>query len=405
MDSARAGMGLEKSPEQLALQRQTSTAQLQQGEGAAAVNATNQFGFKLLTDLAARSAGENVFVSPASVALSLGMAFNGAEGDTAKEMASALGVVREGLDKANASFKTLAEFMESPSANVELTIANSIWASDQVRFRQDFLDRGRQVFDAEIRTMSFKDPSAAANINDWVSRTTNGKIDKLIDEVPEDAVMYLINAIYFRGMWKHQFNKELTHEADFYVTEGKSKRTSFMRNAASYGYIKTVDYESVSLPYGDGRLSMLVVLPTKGKSLSDFARALDEKTIGPMIATLKTQEGTVILPKFRSTYKATLNDSLRDMGMHSAFDLNRADFKGMTRDARLYISRVLHKTFVEVNEVGTEAAAVTGTEMSVTSAPAGEPFVFRADRPFFYAIRDGQTGLILFAGLMYSPSL
>jgi serpin B len=124
-----------------------------------------------------------------------------------------------------------------------------------------------------------------------------------------------------------------------------------------------------------------------------------------MIAALKTQEGTVILPKFSSTYKATLNDSLRDMGMHSAFDINRADFKGMTRDARLYISRVLHKTFVEVNEVGTEAAAATGTEMSITSAPAGEPFVFKADRPFFYAIRDGQTGLILFAGLMYSPSL
>lgn len=403
-DMGASSIGIPKSQEQLASQRQTATVQLTQGAGVSTVNAVNALGFRILSDAAGRKPGENVFISSPSIVMSLAMAYNGAGGETASQMSRVLGVEGVGLDKANAGFKSLYEFLESPSPDVELTIANSIWASDRVRFRTDFLDRGRQVFGAEIRTMNFADASAAANINNWVAQSTKGKIDKLIDEVPEDAVMYLINAIYFRGMWSNQFDKLLTRHGDFHLADGKIKKSPFMRNSGRYAYEKTAAYESVSIPYGDGRLSMLLVLPAQSEKLSDFLDPSNLEMFDAMVKNMKSQQGTVILPKFRSTYEATLNDTLRELGMPIAFEEHRADFSGMLREARLFISRVIHKTFVEVTEEGTEAAAATGTEISVTSAPAEDPFVFKADRPFVYAIRDSQTGLILFAGVMYSPT-
>lgn len=403
-DSGAASMGIPKTQEQLTLQRQTATVQLTQGAGASTVNAANSLGFALLADLAARKVGENIFVSPPSIFLSLAMAYNGAAGETAKQMAQVLNVDGLGLDRANAGFKSVYEFLESPSTDVELTIANSIWADHRVRFRSDFLDRGRQIFGAEIRTMNFADPSAATNINNWVAQSTNGKIDKLIDQVPEDAVMYLINAIYFRGTWTRQFDKALTSEADFYVADGKTKKIPFMRSTGNYAYTKTDAHEVVAIPYGDKRLAMIVVLPARDRKLADLLSDLKPETFSSIVTSLKLQQGTVLLPKFRSVFETTLNDTLRELGMPIAFDQHRADFSGMSREAKLFISRVIHKTFVEVTEQGTEAAAATGTEMSITSAPLEEPFVFKADRPFLYAIRDTQTGMILFAGMMYSPA-
>jgi serine protease inhibitor len=402
LDGGGSAMGLPKTAEQLASQRQSATAQLKVGQGAAVVNGVNSFGFDLFSRLTQAEPNGNIFISPTSVAICLAMTLNGASSETADQIAKTLRLDDISLDKVNTGYRSLTEYLGSPSANVELLVANSIWASDQIRFRQDFLDRGRQVFNAEIRTMNFRDATAATNINSWVAQATNGKIDKLIDQVPDDAVMYLINAIYFRGLWKSPFDKSLTAEEDFHLADGKSKKASFMRNTGRYAYAKTDEYEAVSLPYADDRLSMMVLLPT-ASGMEGFAN-IDANSIAKVVAGLRAKQGTVILPKFRASYEIQLNKPLAAMGMPIAFEPNRADFSGMTREAKLFISRVIHKTFVEVTEQGTEAAGVTGTEVSVTSAPIDEPFVFKADRPFLYAIRDSQTGLILFAGIMNNPS-
>jgi serpin B len=364
-----------------------------------------KFGFKLYSELARASAEKNIFVSPSSIALCLTMAYNGAAGTTRQSMARALEAEGLSLDELNRAYAGFRAALENPDAKVKLQIANSLWARQGVQFKPDFIERNKDVFGAQVTALNFDDPASAATINQWVSEKTNGKIDRIVDQIDSSSVLFLINAIYFKGAWAKVFNPALTKENDFTLVRG-SKRVPMMSQSGNYQYLETKDFQAVSLPYGGGRVSFYVFLPLAGSSLAAFEKSLNESSWQQWMDQFRPTDGDISLPRFRVTYEAGLNDALKAMGMGVAFDPEQADFSGMVERGgqNVFISRVKHKAFVEVNEEGTEAAAVTSTEMR-TTAMRKEPKRFRmvVDRPFFCAIRDNTSGAILFMGSIYDP--
>ena len=367
--------------------------------------ANTRFGFKLYAVLTRQSAEKNIFVSPSSIALCLAMTYNGAAGETRQAMAQALETQALSLDELNRAYAGLRAALESPDAKAKLQIANSLWARQGLQFKADFIERNKNYFGAQVTTLNFDDPAAAAAINRWVSEKTNGKIDKIVDQIDPSSILFLINAIYFKGAWEKTFDAAKTREDNFTLAHG-TKRLPMMSQSGNYPYLETKDFQAVSLPYGGGRVSFYVFLPTRQSSLAAFEKSLSESNWQHWMQSFRATDGDISLPRFRVTYEATLNDALKALGMGVAFDEGRANFSGMIEmgGQRVFISNVRHKTFAEVNEEGTEAAAVTSTEMRATSMRK-EPQRFRmvVDRPFFCAIRDNTSGAVLFMGSIYDP--
>ena len=253
--------------------------------------------------------------------------------------------------------------------------------------------------------IEFEDPTAPATLNRWVSEKTHGKIEKIVDQIDAHAMLLLINAIYFKGTWAKEFDKAKTKPDNFALSHGTTQ-VPMMSQSGQYPYLETKDFQAVSLPYGGGRFSFYVFLPSSALSLGAFEQSLTEANWQQWMAQFRAMEGDISLPRFRVAYEATLNDALQALGMGLAFDERRANFAGMmqTQGQNVSISRVTHKTFAEVNEEGTEAAAVTATEMRrrVLTMPH-QRFTMVVDRPFFCAIRDNTTGAVLFLGSIYDP--
>ncbi|HKP13039.1 MAG TPA: serpin family protein [Blastocatellia bacterium] len=364
-----------------------------------------KFGFKLYSELSRQSAEKNIFVSPASVAICLAMAYNGAAAETRQAMARALETQALSLDELNRAYADLRAALENPDAKVRLQIANSLWARQGLQFKPDFIRRNKDYFGAQVTALDFGDPASAGTINRWVSDKTNGKIDKIIDQIDANSVLFLINAIYFKGAWAREFDKAKTHEEDFTLARG-NKRVPMMSQSGNYQYLETKDFQAVGLPYSGGRVSFYVFLPAPSSSLAAFEKGLTEANWQAWMEQFSAADGDVSLPRFRVTYEVALNDALKALGMGVAFDEGRANFSEMIQmgGRNVYISRVKHKTFAEVNEEGTEAAAVTSTEMRATSARREvQRFRMVVDRPFFCAIRDNASGAVLFMGSIYDP--
>jgi len=303
------------------------------------------------------------------------------------------------VNQANAA---LRQALTNPDAKVQLAIANSLWARKGVVFKEDFLKRNGDFFGATTTEVDFSNPNASNIINGWVEKNTQGKIKTIVpDKIPRDMVLYLINAIYFKGEWATKFVKGRTANAPFFLLNGTKKTVPLMTQSASFPYFKGKDFEAVALPFGGGRMSMYVFLPAESSNLDAFCKQLSAENWEKWMKQFHTMEGDLWLPRFKSEYEKTLNDSLKALGMGIAFDPSQADFSGMRSPPDLFISEVKHKTFVEVNEEGAEAAAVTSVGMRVTSVP--ERFVLRVDRPFFCAIRDSKTGAVLFMGVIVEP--
>jgi serine protease inhibitor len=369
-------------------------------------SANTRFGFKLLAEIAGRDADKNIFISPSSVALCLAMAYNGAEDETKQAMARALESQAMSLDELNRAYAELKAALENPDAKVQLQIANSLWARRGLKFKPDFIQRARQFFGAEVTELDFNDPAAPVTINRWVSDKTRGKIDKIVDGISSDSILFLINAIYFKGAWSKEFDKARTKEDAFTLASGAQKRLPMMPASGNYNYYESSDFQAVSLPYGGGRASMYIFLPSKNSSLAAFQKGLSASAWEGWMKQFNETEGDIALPRFKVDYEVTLNDALKALGMGVAFDEARANFRGMIEPGggNVYISQVKHKTFAEVNEEGTEAAAVTSTEMRATSAMRPrQRFRMVVDRPFFCAIRDNQTGTVLFMGSIIDP--
>jgi serpin B len=239
-----------------------------------------------------------------------------------------------------------------------------------------------------------------------VSNTDN-RIDKIVDRISSETILFLINAIYFKGQWTNEFEKGKTREDDFRLADGGQKKLPMMSQSGKYNYYKGKDFQAVSLPYGTGRMSMYVFLPDKRTTLDQFERDLTVENWENWIKSFRMAPGEVMLPRFKIEYEVDLNDVLKALGMSEAFDAHRANFSGiaqLSQADRIYISKVKHKTFAEVNEEGTVAAAATAVEVGVTSVQLPqENFIMEVDRPFFVAIRDNLTGTVLFMGSIADP--
>lgn len=366
----------------------------------------NRFGFDLYSILAAGSRGENIFISPLSISLALTMTYNGAAGSTAAEMAEVLGVDGMELEEINVSNGRLMTELGGEIEDVRLDIANSLWARDGLTFKQPFLERSSSYYDAEVRSLDFSSPSAKETINGWVSEKTQGMITELLDRIPADAILYLVNAIYFKGGWTKEFDPEETRKQDFHICDDRTERVPMMRRSDKFLYFDGAGFKTVSLPYGEGRVSMYLFLPDEDSSLADFHTNLDAENWKSWMGSYKSKRGSVTLPRFKTEYRRLLNGPLMDLGMVRAFHPDDAAFHEMieTPLGNVSISRVIHQAVIEVNEEGTEAAAATAVEMKLTSVRIEEdPFVMVFDRPFFFAIRDNRTGSILFMGSIADP--
>lgn len=365
----------------------------------------NAFGLQMLKLLAPEEAGKNIFVSPSSIALALSMVYNGANADTKSAMQSTLQLQGFDISSVNQSNKNLIDVLKNPDEGVQLAIANSVWADKKGNFKQDFLQTVTDYYKAKISTLDFQSPSAAGTINAWASENTNGKIPVIVNPpIPPDMVMYLINAVYFKGNWKTPFDKAQTQEKLFTSSDGTSKKQPLMQRSAFLPYLETADFQSVRLTYGKKeRLSMYVFLP---KNIDTFVASLNADTWNTWMKQYAGTQGTILLPKFKIDYAKELNGVLKAMGMNVAFS-DDADFSSMgtgSGGAPLKISTVLHKTYVDVNEEGTEAAAVTAVGMiSITSVMMpSKTFYMEVNKPFFFAIRDDETGEVLFEGIIRS---
>jgi serpin B len=373
------------------------------------VAANTRFGLNLFRELLKADGGKNVFISPASVAIALAMTYNGARGDTAAAMAATLEVTGMSLEEVNLAYAALKQALETADPSVQLAIANSLWARQEVDFLDDFMQRVELYYGAEVSALDFNTPDAANTINDWVRRNTQGKIDGIVDQVPPEAILYLINAIYFKGGWVTPFDPKLTQEMPFNLAGGGQKPVQMMAQSGNFRYLRGDGFQAVILPYGKADspqpFHMAVFLPEEGRTLADFYQSMTPESWEQWVAAFGPAEGDLGLPRFKLEYDVTLNDALQALGMAAAFDPGQADFSGMAPvPPEIFINRARHKTFVEVNEEGTEAAAVTSIEMGATMAqPAEERFSMIVDRPFFVAIRDGQTGAVLFMGSIVEP--
>jgi serine protease inhibitor len=370
------------------------------------VSGNTEFGFNLLHEIRNVDADKNIFISPFSVSLALAMTLNGAVGETQQTMINALELEGMDLQNINTSYAQLRLRLQTAAPEVQLSIANSLWARAGVPFKPNFLDHNRTFYDAEITALDFNAPEAADIINRWVEANTNGKIQKMVQPpINPQTVMFLINAIYFKGVWQLEFDKSNTRDHPFQLTDGGQKPVPTMFRTDDYLYYEGENFQAVSLPYGEeGQISMYVFLPSPASDLPRFSQKLDTANWDGWISQFRKTEVNIGLPRFKVEYEVSLNNPLKALGMEIAFDRGRADFSGMRPiPPNLFISNVKHKTFVEVNEEGTEAAAATSVEIGVTSVPP-PPKSFIVDRPFFFAIRDNQTGTVLFMGAIIDPS-
>ena len=395
----------------------TGTAALAGGEPVAEnrsdtatlVRGNNQFALELYGQLS--DDGGNIFLSPFSISSALAMTYGGAGGRTAEEMAAALRFPYAGRRLHPAFAKLLSALKGDKSQGYELSIANGLWADRRQRFKEEFKGLVRVHYSAELAELDFRTAAeqARAIINAWVEKQTHGKMRDLIPRgaVSELTRLVLANAIYFRGQWEEEFPKRATSDAPFKVTAEQEVIAPMMYHQDEFQLLEMRSFQALRLRYRGRRLAMVVFLPRKVEGLAEFEKSLTPEDLDSWLGNLKPREVQVYLPKFRVEAAFTLNKALTARGMPLAFS-DQADFSGMTGGKDLFISLVIHKAFVDVDEKGTEAAAATAVIMAPTAAPPQEkepPAVFRADHPFLFLIRDERSGSILFIGRVTNPKL
>ncbi|KIL39132.1 hypothetical protein SD70_22145 [Gordoniibacillus kamchatkensis] len=381
-------------------------AALAQQVDARVAQATNAFGLELARRLTEERPGANVIVSPTSLMQALAMTWNGAAGETRAAMSKTLRL-EGGLtaDDVNRSERALTELLQKSSPGVQLMTANSLWLQKGWPFRKDYLDTMQQSYGAMLKEADLTAPSTRKELNGWVSKKTNGRIPTILDEpVPSLTKLMLLNALYMNAAWQTPFNTNATSDADFTLGDGKVKRVPMMHQTGRFAYDEEDEYQAVRLPYGEFQLSMLIVLP---KPDADRKKLAERLFADPSFWTKPFQSfsGELALPRFRADTALTLGDTLAAMGMGIAFDPKKADFSAMADTSRdpLHISKVLHKTYLDVTEKGTEAAAATLVMGAAGSAPPSGKFRMTVDRPFWVAITDDQVHSLLFVGAVERP--
>jgi serine protease inhibitor len=361
---------------------------------------TSAFGWALFSTVAKAKPDDNIVLSPLSASLALGMTMNGAEGETWSQMRTALrhGTLAQG--DINAGYRGLMDVLKSMDPRVTTTIANSVWTRQGFSVLPDFISTLKTSFDAEARNLDFDRADAAGIINDWVKTHTSGKIPSIVDPpISPEMVMYLINAVYFKGQWKHKFDAKNTRDAEFTDIRGAKTTVPMMARRAKVRYAETTQYTAADLPYGWDRYRMAFIVPRNVESLRMLESSLGEAEFtSGILENMVETEAELQIPRFTLEDDHNLNATLEAMGMPRAFQPGVAEFTRINPEGGLYISSVRQKTFIAVDEEGTEAAAATSVGVGTVSMPP----TLRADRPFIFVIHEVNTGAILFIGRVAS---
>jgi len=359
----------------------------------------DDFGFDIFKALHKKHLKDNLFISPFSISTALSMTVNGANGDTYEEMINTLKYKGWKLDELNKAYKVYIDIVPYLDDDVKLKIANSIWYRNGSEVLPEFINTNKTDYKSEIYSRDFSKTETKDEINGWVEDKTEGKIKDILDRITPDAVMYLINAIYFKGNWMHKFDKKKTYKKNFIKEDGtKVKADMMISDKFHIPYYKNNIFKMIDLPYGDSIFSMSVLLPIGNHKVDDIISNLDIQSWNEYVGNLTPVEMSIQLPKFKVEFKDSLKNVLRDLGIVKAFS-PAADFTKISTIGGIYIDDVIHQSFVEVDEEGTEAAAATVVVPKYTSA--GEYFV--TDRPFVFVIRDNKTKSVLFIGKLMNP--
>ncbi len=384
---------------------QLASAQAVPGTNAAldrVARADNALGFKLLAATRKAATGGNVFQSPLGLALALGMAGNGARGQTLDQIAATLQMPGDAPSAWNGGNQMLLGRLSGLDPRITLEIANSLWLQTGAKIKPDFVASCEKSYRAEVAEVDFRIPAALQRINDWVSQNTHGKIPSIFDPpLPPDLRLVLLDAIYFKGTWETPFDKQLTRDQPFTLRGGQTTQHPRMLRKGRMNYLESAGFQAVLLPYASRQASLCVFLPKEG--LDGFVKDLTPENWAAWMAQFRSREGTLELPRFKLENKYELNGELALLGMPRAFS-RQAEFGGISGEP-LFISKVVQRTFVEVNEEGTEAAAATGIAVRprLVRPEPEPPFTMIVDRPFYVAIRDNQTGAIIFHGAIEDP--
>ncbi|MFV0331990.1 MAG: serpin family protein [Dysgonomonas sp.] len=358
----------------------------------------NEFAFDLFKATYKNEDKTNLFISPLSVDMALGMTWNGAAGETKTEMQAALRNQGYTAEDINEYAKTLREALINADPSTKLAIANSIWTRSGFNVEQAFIDVNKTNYNAEVKALDFSSPNAVKEINNWCATNTNNKIPTILDEIPSSTIMYLINAIYFKGIWKYQFDKKNTQDLPFTKENGITQNVKMMSQTENLGYTADENARYLEMPYGNKAFSMIIALPQPEKDINSIIQNISSDSWDNATKNMQVRSINLQLPRFKVECEYYMEkDILPDMGMKLAFSRSLADFTGINKDGDLYISLVKHKTFVEVNEEGTEAAAVTVVGIDYTSGPS-QSINFSVNQPFLFAIKENSTGAILFIG-------
>lgn len=339
----------------------------------------------------------NWMVSPLSASLALGMVTNGAGGNTLAEMQKTLGFSSSSLDEMNAYYQKLTAALLDLDNTTKVGIANSIWIKEGFQVYDPFVEVNKKMYDAQVQNLDFQSPGAPDIINAWCAEKTNNCIDKVIENIPGDARVYLLNALYFKGMWAEKFDKSNTRAEDFTNEDGSTTKVQMMNQTQTFGYATNEFFSMAEFPYGNEAFSMVVLLPAEGKTLNESLEGLTYDNWKLWNEKHGLSSLSVKFPRFELKYKKDLIKDMKAMGMVDAFYSGKADFSAMS-SAELFIGLLEQHTYIKVDEEGTEAAAVTVVGSLETMVGPANSIDFHIDRPFAFMIKEKSTGTILFMG-------
>ncbi|MEM9936503.1 MAG: serpin family protein [Bacteroidota bacterium] len=367
------------------------------------VSTNQQFSLNMMKELFSVKGQENIFFSPLSIEMALSMTANGAEGNTQTEMRQALGQQNFTTEAVNKQFQTLMDNLPERD-NFKINLANSIWYKNTFEVKPDFLQTNQSFYEAEVSALDLTAPDAPNQINQWVSNATEGKIPKVLDQIKQDDIMFLINAIYFEAAWKDSFPVFDTKDQLFSVNGDSPQLRKFMKLKKTYPYLETDDFQAVSLPYAVDDYAMTIFLPSEGSSLGNLVNSLSASQMDEYLSQLSEAEVYLRLPRFSMEFEQSLKTMLANMGMKAAFQPQQADLTSISETGDLYVSEVKHNSFLQVYEQGTIAAAATTVAVGTTSIeiPNGD-YIMDVDRPFLLMIHQQSTSRILFMGSIQNP--
>ena len=368
------------------------------------IEADNTFGLEIFQKIRETSNSENIMISPLSISVAFAMAYNGADSDTKTEMENAMKLNGLTTEQINDAYKMLIKGLQSLDKDVVFEIANAIFYADGFSVKPDFLNINKTVYNAEVENLNFSSGSAIQDINNWVANKTHDKITSIIQQLNPLDRMVLLNAIYFNGVWTNKFDEKGTHQLSFIKTDGSSFEVPMMKKEEKLEYASNSLFNAIKMPYGNGQYNMIVLLPENGKNSQDIINELSSKNWKSWMTSFEIKSPVVVtMPRFKFAFETKLKNVLTQMGMEKAFQPYVADFSKMS-DEDLYISSAIHKSFIDVNENGTEAAAVTSITMATTSIGNEPPKTyFNVNKPFVFAITEKDTDAILFMGEVQNP--